>query len=126
MKPPEPSAAPANGVTLITGGAGFIGTNLAQRLLAGGKPRRNFGNLSRAGVERNLAWLEARHASQLEVEIADVRNSERVNAAMKDVTQVFHFAAQVAVTSSLTEPQHDFEVNARGTLNVLEAARNAS
>jgi CDP-paratose 2-epimerase len=115
----------AGGVTLITGGAGFIGTNLAERLLNLQRPVRILDNLSRPGVERNLAWLAQHHRSRLEIELGDVRDARCVQAAMRDVTQIFHLAAQVAVTTSLIEPQHDFEVNARGTLNVLEAARRS-
>jgi CDP-paratose 2-epimerase len=113
------------GVTLITGGAGFIGANLADRLLSLHRRVRILDNLSRPGVERNLSWLEQTHRSRLEVELGDVRDARRVHAAMRNVTQVFHLAAQVAVTTSVLEPQHDFEVNARGTLNVLEAARRS-
>src|SRR5438105_1542841 len=108
---------------LITGGAGFIGTNLAHRLLSSGIRVRIFDNLSRRGVEQNLDWLRRKYGSRLEFKHGDVRKPLDVEAAVKGVDQVFHFAAQVAVTSSLTDPVTDFEVNARGTLNVLEAIR---
>ncbi len=108
---------------LITGGAGFIGTNLAHRLLSAGRPVRVLDNLAREGVQRNVAWLRARHGERLAVEIADVRDDAAVRRAVADVGQVYHFAAQVAVTRSLHEPVEDFEVNARGTLHVLEALR---
>ncbi len=108
---------------LITGGAGFIGTNLAHRLLQAGRPVSIFDNLSRAGVEQNLRWLRERHGSRLQVTVADVRNQLALQRSVRQAAAVFHFAAQVAVTSSLTEPIHDFEVNARGTLNLLEAIR---
>lgn len=108
---------------LITGGAGFIGTNLAHRLLQAGRPVLIFDNLSRAGVERNLRWLRERHGSRLQVTIADVRNQLALQRSVQQAACVFHFAAQVAVTTSLTEPIQDFEVNARGTLNLLEAIR---
>jgi CDP-paratose 2-epimerase len=108
---------------LITGGAGFIGTNLAHRLLLSGSSVRVFDNLSRAGVEANLAWLSSRHARRLDVQIGDVRDGQAVARAVEGVDAVFHFAAQVAVTSSLLEPLHDFEVNAHGALNLLEAVR---
>ncbi len=108
---------------LITGGAGFIGTNLAHRLLSSGIRVRILDNLSRDGVEQNLEWLRRKHASRLEFRLGDVRKPHDVEAAVKGVDQVFHFAAQVAVTSSLTDPVMDFETNARGTLNVLEAIR---
>jgi CDP-paratose 2-epimerase len=114
----------AAGRALITGGAGFIGTNLANRLLSDGRPVTIFDNLSRPGVERNLRWLCDRHGPRVRVEVGDVRDPRAVKRAVKDATQVFHFAAQVAVTTSLLEPVADFEVNARGTLNLLEAMRS--
>ncbi|MBI3802771.1 MAG: NAD-dependent epimerase/dehydratase family protein [Nitrospirae bacterium] len=108
---------------LITGGAGFIGTNLAHRLLEQGRSVIVFDNLSRAGVEENLQWLRKQHHAGLEVEIEDIRNLIALRRSVARAGAVFHFAAQVAVTTSLTEPIHDFEVNARGTLNLLEAIR---
>ncbi|MCG3114063.1 MAG: GDP-mannose 4,6-dehydratase [Candidatus Manganitrophus sp. SA1] len=108
---------------LITGGAGFVGTNLAHRLLQAERPVLIFDNLSRAGVEQNLRWLRERHGSRLQVTVADVRNAFALQRAVRQAASVFHFAAQVAVTTSLAEPIDDFEVNARGTLNLLEAIR---
>src|ERR687890_2291653 len=108
---------------LITGGAGFIGTNVAHRLLTQGHQVRVFDNLARPGVEQNLRWLRDTHGNQVEIEIADTRNGEAVRRAVERAARVFHFAAQVAVTTSLTDPLEDFEVNARGTLNLLEALR---
>src|SRR5215203_4642436 len=108
---------------LITGGAGFVGSNLAHRLLSAGHRVRLLDNLSRAGVERNLHWLIEAHGDLIDIEVPDVRNYSTVKQAVKDASQVFHFAAQVAVTSSLTDPREDFEINAGGTLNLLEAIR---
>ena len=108
---------------LITGGAGFIGTNLAHRLLSEGQPVLLYDNLSRPGVEHNLEWLQKTHRSLVDVEIADIQDSRKISNAVKHVSKVFHLAAQVAVTTSLTDPVHDFEVNARGTLNLLEGLR---
>jgi len=108
---------------LITGGAGFIGTNLADRLLSEGQKVTVYDNLSRPGVDENAAWLRAKHRSRVTFEIADVRDTVRLRAAVINAKQVFHFAAQVAVTSSLIEPWHDYEVNIGGTLNLLEAIR---
>jgi CDP-paratose 2-epimerase len=108
---------------LITGGSGFIGTNLAHRLLSTGRPVLLFDNLARPGVEQNLRWLHDTHGSQVEIEIADTRNAEAIRRAVNRASEVFHFAAQVAVTTSLTDPLEDFEVNARGTLHLLEAIR---
>ncbi|WP_246294764.1 NAD-dependent epimerase/dehydratase family protein [Piscinibacter koreensis] len=109
--------------TLITGGAGFVGANLAHRLLGQGRPVLILDNLSRPGVERNLAWLREQHGERLQVEVADIRHADAVNAAVARARFVFHFAAQVAVTTSLVEPRDDFAINALGTLNVLEAVR---
>ncbi len=109
---------------LITGGAGFVGSNLAHRLLSAGHRVRLLDNLSRSGVERNLRWLIETHGDLVDIEVPDVRNLSLVKQAVKDASQVFHFAAQVAVTSSLVDPIEDFEINARGTLNLLEAIRN--
>lgn len=109
--------------TLITGGAGFIGTNLADRLLRRGEAVAVLDDLSRAGVEQNLAWLLRTHGDALEVVTGDVRDPDTVAAALVGVDQVFHFAAQVAVTTSLEDPAHDLSVNVGGTLNLLEQAR---
>jgi CDP-paratose 2-epimerase len=111
-------------LTLITGGAGFIGSNLANRLLSQGRRVRVLDNLSRPGVEQNLQWLRQQHGALLEFVRADVRDAAAVQQAVQGVQQVFHFAAQVAVTTSLENPQEDFAINALGTLNMLEAARS--
>jgi hypothetical protein len=108
---------------LITGGAGFIGAHLAHRFLSAGRAVLLFDNLSRPGVERNLRWLRETHGDLAQVEVADVRNSQALARAVRRASQVFHFAARVAVTTSLISHIHDFEVNARGALNLLEALR---
>ena len=108
---------------LITGGAGFVGTNLADRLLRAGRRVRVLDDLSRAGVERNLRWLERAHGDRLQVEVADLRDAGAVRRSVRGAGEIFHFAAQVAVTTSLVDPREDFSINALGTLNVLEAAR---
>ena len=108
---------------LITGGAGFVGTNLADRLAREGRPVHLFDNLSRPGVEDNLRRLKRAHGDRITFECADIRNEPAVRAAAAGASAVFHLAAQVAVTTSLTHPAHDFDVNARGTLNLLEALR---
>jgi CDP-paratose 2-epimerase len=108
---------------VVFGGAGFIGCNVAHRLLAEGRRVLVFDSLARENVERNLRWLKEHHGDRVEIEIGDVRDARRVRMAVQGAAQVFHFAAQVAVTSSLADPVSDFEVNGRGTLNVLEAAR---
>jgi CDP-paratose 2-epimerase len=109
--------------TLITGGAGFLGTNLADRLLSSGLPVLLFDNLSRAGAERNVRWLKHRHGERAQIEVADVRDAFALKQAVRSAEHVFHFAGQVTVTGSQADPVHDFDVNARGTLNLLEALR---
>ena len=111
------------GKVLITGGAGFIGSNLADRLASAGCEVVVFDALARAGVERNLAWLQMRHPGRILHVAADVRDADAVTAAAEGTDAIFHLAAQVAVTSSLSDPRDDFGVNLTGTLNVLEAAR---
>lgn len=111
---------------LITGGAGFIGTNLAHRLLASGQTVLVFDNLSRPGVEQNLRWLRTVHGSKVQIEIADIHDFYAISAAAQQAAQIFHLSAQVAVTTSLKNPIYDFEVNVRGTLNLLEALRAMS
>ena len=108
---------------LITGGAGFIGTNLAARLLHEGERVLIYDNLCRPGVEQNLQWLVDEFGADVDVEIADVRNAHSLRRAVAHASRIFHFAAQVAVTTSLVNPLRDFEVNVRGTLNLLEAIR---
>jgi CDP-paratose 2-epimerase len=108
---------------LIIGGAGFIGCNLAAHLAKSGKHVRIYDDLSRPGVDRNLAWLQRTYGDRIEARIADVRDRSKLRDAANKVEAVFHFAAQVAVTTSMLEPQHDFDVNARGTVEVLEAVR---
>ena len=116
----------ADSYILITGGCGFIGTNLAHRFLSDGERVCVFDNLSRPGVQRNLDWLRETHGDRLIVKIADTRDAAAVRDAVRRARLVFHFAAQVAVTTSLDDPVTDFEINARGTLNVLEAIRRSS
>jgi CDP-paratose 2-epimerase len=108
---------------LITGGAGFVGSNLAHRLLSQGRRVRLLDDLSRPGVEHNARWLQEAFGDRVQLVVGDVRDARLVREAVSEADQVFHLAAQVAVTTSLVDPLADFEVNARGTLNVLEALR---
>ena len=108
---------------LVTGGAGFIGSNLADRLAGLGQDVLLLDTLARPGVERNLDWLRRRHPARIRAALADIRDTDAVARAVRDASAVFHMAAQVAVTISLADPVLDFEVNLRGTLNVLEALR---
>ena len=110
---------------LITGGAGFVGTNLALDLLAQGRPLLCFDNLSRAGVGDNLETLreQAHFGRPVEFIEGDVRDADALAHAVNRSSAVVHLAAQVAVTTSLLSPLEDFDINARGTLNALEAVR---
>ncbi|MEQ5789177.1 SDR family NAD(P)-dependent oxidoreductase [Erythrobacter sp. NFXS35] len=108
---------------LITGGAGFIGSNLAARLLERGCRVRILDSLERPGVERNLAWLTARYGDRVEPVVADLREAGCIEKAVRGVGGVFHFAAQVAVTTSLADPQSDFAINLASTFALLEALR---
>ncbi len=112
---------------LITGGAGFIGTNLTDYFLRKGAHVVVFDNLSRRGSMSNLDWLRARHPRRWEMIEGDVRHAEAVEQAVQDADAdaVFHLAAQVAVTTSVADPRADFEVNALGAFNVLEAVRRS-
>ena len=108
---------------LITGGAGFIGSNLADRLAGEGNEVIVYDALSRAGVERNLAWLKERHGERITHILGDVRDEDELVRAAADAKAVFHMAAQVAVTTSLVDPREDFEINVKGTINLLDAVR---
>jgi CDP-paratose 2-epimerase len=108
---------------LITGGAGFIGSNLADRLAGEGHRIRVYDVLARAGVDTNLKWLKDRHGDRIEAVIADIRDEPVLADAAGDAKAVFHLAAQVAVTTSMVDPRDDFEVNILGTLNLLETLR---
>ena len=109
---------------LVTGGAGFVGSNLADALLSAGERVIVADNFTREGVRMNAAWLRRRHGERVRVETADVRDAARMRALVRECRQVFHLAAQVAVTTSLTDPRADLETNVLGTFNVLEAARS--
>lgn len=108
---------------LITGGAGFVGANLADALATAGHSVIVYDALVRPGVARNLDWLRARHPARIQAVVADIRDGATLAHAVAESDAVFHFAAQVAVTTSLTDPRTDAEVNLVGTLNLLEAVR---
>ncbi len=113
---------------LITGGAGFIGIQTANRLLGMGQEVVLLDNLSRNGGRQNLAWLKEQRG-EYPFELADVRDYANMTAIVEryqPLDVVFHFAAQVAVTSSVQNPKEDFDINALGTLNVLESIRQAN
>ena len=111
------------GSVLITGGAGFIGSNLADALMREGRDVIIFDNLSRKGVEHNLHWLTRRHGKRLTFRSGDLRDAAAVAAVVGQASWVAHLAAQVAVAASLADPWEDFSVNMLGTMHVLEAIR---
>lgn len=108
----------------ITGGAGFIGCNLADYHMKCGDEAIVFDNLSRKGTDANLAWLRENHGDRLTFVRGDIRDFDALQAALPAETgRVYHMAGQVAVTTSVVNPREDFEINAFGTFNVLEAVR---
>ncbi len=111
----------------ITGGAGFIGCNLADHHLQRGDEVIIFDNLSRRGTASNLAWLQANHGDRITFVRGDVRDFDALQAALPAETdRVYHMAGQVAVTTSVVNPREDFEINALGTFNLLEAVRTTA
>jgi CDP-paratose 2-epimerase len=110
---------------LVTGGAGFIGSNIADRLASEGHDVHLFDALSRPGVERNLDWLMNKHGRRIRFTHGDIRDETALAAAASEAQAVFHMAAQVAVTTSLVSPREDFDINVRGTLHLLDALRTA-
>jgi CDP-paratose 2-epimerase len=108
----------------ITGGAGFIGSNFVSRLLERGEKVTIYDNLSRAGASRNLAWLQEKFGENaFQLTVGDVRDAALLTVSSREADVIVHLAAQVAVTTSVIHPREDFEINAWGTFNVLEAAR---
>jgi CDP-paratose 2-epimerase len=108
---------------LVTGGCGFIGCNWVDRLLAHGQHVVAFDNLSRRGSEKNAEWLRGKYGVQFELIRADIRDARAIADAARNADAIYHLAAQVTVTTSVTDPREDFEINALGTFNALEAAR---
>jgi CDP-paratose 2-epimerase len=112
---------------IVTGGAGFIGSNVSAAFLRDGHNVTIFDSLDRPGSERNLEWLQSHPhaAARLRFVRGDVRDAELVRSVVgaDDVQLVFHFAAQTAVTTSVVDPRSDLEINIFGTHNILEAAR---
>lgn len=111
---------------LVTGGAGFIGVNYASRLIERGDQVVIYDNLSRAGTPGNISWLRETYGEgSFQLIKKDIRDQEALISAAVNVDSILHLAAQVAVTTSVESPREDFEINALGTLNVLEAARTS-
>ncbi|MEO0055070.1 MAG: hypothetical protein RLZZ50_1017, partial [Verrucomicrobiota bacterium] len=124
--PPARSRPDDEGPVLITGGAGFIGCNLADHLLARGRRVRIFDNLSRAGVERNLDWLRFRHGDRVDFRLGDIRDPHAVENAVRDCGPIFHLAARMPGNAGSSDPEEDFDINARGTIHLLDAVRRSS
>jgi CDP-paratose 2-epimerase len=109
---------------LITGGAGFIGSNYVHRLLERGEQVTIYDNLSRAGASKNMAWLQETFGENgVDLIVGDVADAAHLTEAAQDADIIVHLAGQVAVTTSVINPREDFEANALGTFNALEAAR---
>jgi CDP-paratose 2-epimerase len=108
---------------LVTGGAGFIGSNLADRLASEGHDVLIYDALTRPGVETNLEWLKRRHPRRISATVADVRDTASLASAAREASAVFHLAAQVAVTTSLTDPRADFDINLGASFALLDALR---
>ncbi|MBI3379789.1 GDP-mannose 4,6-dehydratase [Candidatus Gottesmanbacteria bacterium] len=107
---------------LITGGAGFIGSNLASFFLKKDYSVTIFDNFERKGTKQNLSWLKNQFPKLIVVE-GDIRNKKDLDAVVVGKEALFHLAAQVAVTTSVTDPKTDFDINALGTFNLLESVR---
>lgn len=108
----------------VTGGAGFIGSNFVYRLLERGEKVIVYDNLSRAGAPRNLKWLQEKFGEKaFSLVVGDVRDAAQLTVSAREADIIVHLAGQVAVTTSVIKPREDFEINALGTFNVLEAAR---
>src|ERR1035437_8018355 len=111
---------------LVTGGCGFIGSNLADALLRSGCEVAVFDNLSRVGSRENMKWLRQNHGTQWQFVEADIRDQASVEALVSNFQPeaIAHLAGQVAMTTSIAQPRFDFEVNVHGTINVLESVRS--
>lgn len=108
---------------VITGGAGFIGTNLAHRFLENEIKVVIVDNLSRAGSLKNIKWMKEKYNDRFQLEMVDITNKSSLEKIFRNAFCVYHLAAQVAVTKSLEDPFIDFETNLKGTLNILEILR---
>lgn len=111
---------------LITGGCGFLGSNLAAEVLAKGHELNVFDNLSREGSSKNLDWLKS--LGDFKFTHGDIRVVNDIERVIKETKPdvIFHLAGQVAMTTSLADPRRDFEINVIGSLNLLEAVRKHS
>jgi len=110
---------------LVTGGAGFIGCNLTHHLISKGNDVIVYDNLSRPRTQFNLEWLKNEFGKGFSFVRGDIRDMDKLAKAAKKVDAIYHMAGQVAITTSVANPREDFEINAYGTFNVLEAARKS-
>lgn len=110
---------------LISGGAGFVGTNVALSHLRSGQPVHILDNLSRPGVSANISELQRQYPQDLRFTEAAVQNRSEVERAVETAVAIYHLAAQVAVTTSLEDPMGDLETNLLGTMRMLEAVRRS-
>jgi CDP-paratose 2-epimerase len=108
---------------LVTGGCGFLGSNLVRELVARGRNVIALDNLSRAGARENAEWLTARCGNRLSIEAADIRDAQALRGPVSAAAAILHLAGQVAVTTSMADPLEDFEITLRGTVNLLETVR---
>jgi CDP-paratose 2-epimerase len=108
---------------LITGGCGFLGSNLALKAISNGDDLLVFDNLSRIGSKQNLLWMKEK--GKFSFVEGDVSKRDQIESTIREFkpAAIFHLAGQVAMTTSIEDPRRDFEVNALGTLNILEACR---
>jgi CDP-paratose 2-epimerase len=109
---------------VITGGCGFIGCNIADALAQRGERVMLLDSLAREGSRENAHWLKNRHGDRIDIRVCDMRDRDAIRSPLAAASAVLHLAAQVAVTTSLDAPLEDFDINARGTLNVLECVRS--
>lgn len=114
------------GRIVVTGGCGFVGSNLAAALAARGHPVLVFDNFSRGGSADNASWLQRQHGDRISLQLGDIRDADAVSEAIVGAAAVLHLAGQVAVTSSVADPVEDFTINLVGTLTVLETIRRHS
>lgn len=112
---------------VITGGAGFIGCNAAAYYLRKKADVVIFDNLSRKNTDKNLSWLKGLGGSltYIKGDVRSVKDTGKLISFLASADAVLHLAAQVAVTTSVTNPREDFDINALGTFNMLEAMRAA-
>jgi CDP-paratose 2-epimerase len=111
------------GGALVTGGAGYVGTVLADRLASSGTRVTVLDSLVRPGAEESVRRLKEKHGGLVRIDVGDVRDVFAVRRALAGVERVFHLAAQTDPAAALADPRSDLDVNVQGTFNVLEEMR---